>query len=79
MLLSWSYCENGWGIIRTDVNGRKLWGSKDPADHLAVSADGKRFFAAVSKNRPPSNFVVPTQAFHPPRSTPPASCRPSTA
>jgi len=44
MLLAWNVCESGWGIIRTDLRGKKLWGSKHSATHLAT--DGQRFFAA---------------------------------
>lgn len=44
MLLAWNVCESGWGIIRTDLQGKKLWGSKHSATHLAT--DGKRFFSA---------------------------------
>ena len=43
MLLSWDGCEYGWGIIRVDLQGRKLWGSK--ASALLLANDGKRFFA----------------------------------
>jgi outer membrane protein assembly factor BamB len=44
MLLAWDVCESGWGIIRTDLNGKKRWGSKLTATYLA--SDGKRIFAA---------------------------------
>jgi len=44
MVLAWSYCEFGWGIIRVDAEGRKQWGSKHNAMHLA--SDGKRLFIA---------------------------------
>ena len=44
MLLAWSACEAGWGIVRTDLNGRKQWGSQYSATCLAT--DGERFFAA---------------------------------
>ena len=44
MLLSWNSCEYGWGIIRTDLNGKKRWGSKHDATHLA--SDGKLIFIA---------------------------------
>lgn len=43
MLLSWSVAEFGWGIIRVDAKGRKKWGSKHSASHIA--SDGKRFFS----------------------------------
>jgi len=44
MILAWSMAEFGWGIIRTDLEGRKKWGSKQSANHLAT--DGKRLFFA---------------------------------
>jgi len=44
MLLAWNVCESGWGIIRTDLAGKKIWGSKHCATHLAT--DGQRIFAA---------------------------------
>ena len=44
MVLAWEICEYGWGIIRTDLAGRKRWGSKHSAAHLAT--DGKRLFIA---------------------------------
>jgi hypothetical protein len=46
MLLAWTVSEYGWGIIRTDLDGRKRWGSTNAAEHLALADDGKRFFAA---------------------------------
>ncbi len=42
LLLGWTYCESGWGIIRVDANGKKKWGSKHNAEDLAC--DGPRFF-----------------------------------
>lgn len=44
MILSWNACEYGWGAIRVDSNGRKQWGSKVSASHLAT--DGQRLFLA---------------------------------
>ena len=44
MLLGWGGAEFGWGIIRVNAQGRKLWGSKHGATHLA--SDGKRLFVA---------------------------------
>ncbi len=44
MVLAWNYCEFGWGIIRVDAEGRKQWGTKHNALHLA--SDGKRLFIA---------------------------------
>jgi len=42
MLLYWSGCEYGWGLIRVNADGRKQWGSKSFAKHLAT--DGERLF-----------------------------------
>ncbi len=44
MILGWGLAEFGWGIIRTDLDGRKLWGSKHFAYHLAT--DGTRLYVA---------------------------------
>ncbi|MFW6038973.1 MAG: hypothetical protein ACOC9P_00670, partial [bacterium] len=44
MVLAWHHAETGWGIIRTRLNGRKQWGSKHGASHVA--SDGERFFKA---------------------------------
>ena len=44
LLLAWSICESGWGIIRTDLDGDKEWGIKHSAAYLAATAD--RYFAA---------------------------------
>ncbi|MFP4058769.1 MAG: hypothetical protein ACLF0G_18020 [Candidatus Brocadiia bacterium] len=44
VLLAWDVCESGWGIIRTDPEGKKQWGSKHSATYLAT--DGRRIFAA---------------------------------
>ncbi len=44
MILAWNVAEYGWGIIRTDLEGRKKWGSKQSANHLA--SDGERLFFA---------------------------------
>ncbi|HEY8665379.1 MAG TPA: FlgD immunoglobulin-like domain containing protein, partial [Tepidisphaeraceae bacterium] len=43
MLLSWNSAESGWGIIGTDLAGKKQWGIRQCAEYLA--SDGKRFFA----------------------------------
>lgn len=44
MLLAWSVCELGWAVIKTDLTGKKIWGSKVSAAFLAT--DGARYFAA---------------------------------
>ena len=44
MVLAWNGCEFGWGIIRVDAEGKKQWGTKHCAQHLAT--DGKRLFIA---------------------------------
>lgn len=35
MILSWNGSEYGWGIIRTDLNGKKQWGSNQNATYMA--------------------------------------------
>ncbi len=42
LFLSWNGCEYGWGVIRVDANGRKKWGSKYCASHMAT--DGRLLF-----------------------------------
>jgi hypothetical protein len=42
MILAWSGTEYGWGVIRVDRTGRKVWGAKNFAHHLAT--DGARLF-----------------------------------
>jgi hypothetical protein len=45
VLLSWNAAEAGWGIIRTDFQGRKQWGTRAyGATYLA--SDGQRLFVA---------------------------------
>ncbi|MEW6756102.1 MAG: hypothetical protein AB1505_34770, partial [Candidatus Latescibacterota bacterium] len=44
VFLSWNASESGWGLIRTDLDGHKQWGTHQDADHLAT--DGRRVFAA---------------------------------
>ncbi|MFH1571455.1 MAG: hypothetical protein ABIL09_25920, partial [Gemmatimonadota bacterium] len=44
VFLAWNASESGWGLIRTDLDGRKQWGTHQDADHLAT--DGTRVFAA---------------------------------
>jgi hypothetical protein len=44
MVLAWSSCEYGWGIIRVDLDGQKKWGSKRTAKYMAT--DGERLFFA---------------------------------
>jgi hypothetical protein len=55
MLLAWSVAESGWGIIRSDLDGDKQWGTKHPAAYLAVSGD--RFFAAGGHGNKSHGFV----------------------
>jgi len=40
VILTWNMSESGWGIIRTDLNGRKQWGIKHNAEDVAT--DGRR-------------------------------------
>jgi hypothetical protein len=42
MVLTWSASEAGFGIIKTDFNGKKLWGTTHNASDIAT--DGKRLF-----------------------------------
>ncbi len=42
VLMSWNSCESGWGIIQTDLKGKKVWGSKHNAIYMAT--DGERLF-----------------------------------
>ncbi len=44
LVLAWNYAEAGWGIIRTDAEGRKRWGALHNANQLAT--DNARIFAA---------------------------------
>jgi len=46
VIMAWRICESGWGIIRTDLEGKKQWGSKHTATYLAT--DGEHIFAAGS-------------------------------
>jgi hypothetical protein len=43
MLLAWRDGEAGWSILRTDLEGRRQWGIKPGATHLA--SDGERVFS----------------------------------
>ena len=44
VLLAWDGSEYGWGVIRTDFDGRKQWGCNFDATHLAT--DGVTIFSA---------------------------------
>ncbi len=44
VILSWSAAEAGWGTIRTDFTGKKIWGARNGAVYLAT--DGKHLFSA---------------------------------
>ncbi|MFA6292588.1 MAG: FlgD immunoglobulin-like domain containing protein [Victivallales bacterium] len=44
VLLAWDSSEYGWGVIRTDFNGKKQWGCNYDATHLAT--DGVTVFSA---------------------------------
>ena len=44
MVLAWDLGEAGWSILRTTLMGRKQWGIKQGAVHLAV--EGDRIFAS---------------------------------
>jgi hypothetical protein len=45
MLLAWEGAEAGWAMLRTDLDGRRQWGIKPDAEHLA--SDGHSIFAGV--------------------------------
>ena len=56
VVLTWNYCESGWGIIRVDVaTGKKKWGIKHNASHIAT--DGKRLFVAGDQGYSDENSV----------------------
>ena len=44
MLLAWSGSEYGWGLIRTDTDGRKQWGCNKNAAYMTT--DGERIYIA---------------------------------
>jgi hypothetical protein len=44
VLLAWEIGEAGSALLRTDLEGRKQWGIRAGAQHLAT--DGRRFFAS---------------------------------
>jgi len=44
VLLAWDGSEYGWGVIRTDFDGKKQWGCNFDATHLAT--DGTTVFSA---------------------------------
>lgn len=56
MLLAWGTAEYGWGIIRTDLNGLRLWGSKRNADHIVT--DGKKIFFAGGHGAPAESVLM---------------------
>jgi DNA-binding beta-propeller fold protein YncE len=45
LLLAWNYNEAGWGLIRTDMDGKKRWGIINSQGFLA--SDGQRVFAST--------------------------------
>jgi len=53
--LSWDNAESGWGIIRTDLNGKKRWGIRQCALYLA--GDKTRIFSAGGGGFKPHNGV----------------------
>ena len=42
MILTWNMSESGWGVIKTDFTGKKLWGIKHNATNVAC--DEKHLF-----------------------------------
>ncbi len=57
MLLTWSMSESGWGIIKTDLNGKKLWGLTHNAEDIA--SDGKLLFVAGDNGHNGAESVKP--------------------
>ena len=55
MLLAWNSSEYGWGVIRTDFNGRKQWGCNYDATFLAT--DGLTVFSAGGHGFTRSNAI----------------------
>ncbi len=55
ILLSWNSSEYGWGVIRTDFEGRKQWGCNYDATHLAT--DGETIFSAGGHGFTRSNAI----------------------
>jgi hypothetical protein len=55
VLLAWNASEYGWGVIRTDLAGRKQWGCNYDAIHLAT--DGTTIFSAGGHGFNRSNAI----------------------
>lgn len=53
MILTWDVSEAGFGIIKTDFEGRKQWGSKHNA--ASVATDGERLFVVGDCTHEASN------------------------
>ena len=56
VLLAWNASEFGWGVIRTDLSGRKQWGCNYDAAHVAT--DGVTVFTAGGHGFHPSIHVI---------------------
>lgn len=57
MVLTWALCESGWGIIRTDAEGKKRWGIRHNATDVA--SDGERVFVAGDHGYEGADSVKP--------------------
>ncbi len=58
LIIGWMGHEAGWGIIATDLSGKKLWGLRQKNASLLAS-DGTRFFAnGEGKNKEVNVYAV---------------------
>ena len=51
MVLSWSGSEYGWGLIRTETDGQKLWGCNKNARYMTTDAE-RIYFAGAHGFKP---------------------------
>jgi DNA-binding beta-propeller fold protein YncE len=84
ILMCWNAAESGWGIIRTNYDGKKEWGTVSNSELLATSDDGKFVYVACTeatadghlvrvldaKDFRPINFGSGRTAVEPPPGTP---------
>ena len=57
VFLSWNMCESGWGIVTTDLTGKRLWGSKHNAEDMAT--DGTNLLIAGDNGYTDGTSVKP--------------------
>ncbi len=55
IILAWSIAEAGYGTIKTDLNGKKVWSSRHNATDIAT--DGKRLFVTGDSGYDSANSV----------------------